>query len=128
VRDALASREGDVFKLAVASAILPTWSRRGLKQYFGPGSESMIRCSPEDGTNGFFVSCFVRIGSEAVQGPDAPISTKDKRKVSEEPVPAANEGGGSVGEVRAKKKRRRTEKGIEEDVTDSMDPWEGIAY
>ncbi|KAF8604281.1 S-adenosyl-L-methionine-dependent methyltransferase [Ceratobasidium sp. AG-I] len=53
------------FKLAPRSQVLPLWTRRG--QPF-PGlssnsTESLIRCSPgEDnpGTNGFFVSCFIR--------------------------------------------------------------------
>lgn len=27
--------------------------------------ESYIRCSPEDGTNGFFVACLVRQGTES---------------------------------------------------------------
>lgn len=46
--------------------ILPKWHRRGLqiaddnskaKQI----SQKVVRCMPEDGTNGFFVSCFQRI-------------------------------------------------------------------
>ncbi|CAE6437225.1 unnamed protein product [Rhizoctonia solani] len=67
VRDALASSElkAKGFKLAPRSQVLPKWDRRGLPTASLDinASDALIRCSPgEDspGTNGFFVSCFIR--------------------------------------------------------------------
>lgn len=65
VNQALKSEEANQggFKLAPRTHVLPTWHRRGRKEEmnFEGDAESLIRCSPgEDGTNGFFVSCFVR--------------------------------------------------------------------
>lgn len=51
------------FKLAPRNDVLPTWNRRGqAEEMKGTGDAgSLVRCSPgEDGTNGFFVSCFIR--------------------------------------------------------------------
>ncbi|KAG1747086.1 S-adenosyl-L-methionine-dependent methyltransferase [Suillus paluster] len=51
------------FKLAPRNDVLPKWNRRGQAEgMIGTGdADSLVRCSPgEDGTNGFFVSCFVR--------------------------------------------------------------------
>ncbi|KAG9017152.1 hypothetical protein FRB90_001576 [Tulasnella sp. 427] len=60
VRDVLAASDGQ-FDLAPKSETLPAWSRRGLDDELpGSGAQSLIRCSPEDGTNGFFVACFQR--------------------------------------------------------------------
>ncbi|WWC71579.1 uncharacterized protein I206_105537 [Kwoniella pini CBS 10737] len=51
------------WKLAPREQVIPTWERRGRPEELG-GDEEMaqgiIRCLPEDRTNGFFVSCFVR--------------------------------------------------------------------
>ncbi|KAG8932046.1 hypothetical protein FRC02_001735 [Tulasnella sp. 418] len=64
-------RSGE-FKLASPSQVLPAWHRRGLTDQLGNEAESLVRCSPgEDGTNGFFVSCFVKQGSiYDVSGPN----------------------------------------------------------
>ncbi|KAG1734159.1 S-adenosyl-L-methionine-dependent methyltransferase [Suillus lakei] len=51
------------FKLAPRNDVLPTWNRRGNVEGMTGTSDadSLVRCSPgEDGTNGFFVSCFIR--------------------------------------------------------------------
>jgi len=57
------------FKLATRAEVLPAWPRRGQPGILNDAdTEAIVRCSPgEDGTNGFFVSCFVRRG-------DAPLS------------------------------------------------------
>ncbi|KAL7422735.1 hypothetical protein Q5752_002027 [Cryptotrichosporon argae] len=51
--------------LAPRASVLPAWARRGRPDEMGGDAalaESVIRCLPEDKTNGFFVSCFVRDG------------------------------------------------------------------
>jgi putative methyltransferase len=50
------------FKLATRAEVLPAWPRRGQPGILSDAdTEAIVRCSPgEDGTNGFFVSCFVR--------------------------------------------------------------------
>jgi len=65
VRAALNSDEAlsKGFKLASPHQVLPTWPRRGLEDELDSPDDaaSLVRCSPtDDGTNGFFVSCFVR--------------------------------------------------------------------
>ncbi|KAJ1915180.1 hypothetical protein H4219_004451 [Mycoemilia scoparia] len=51
----------DRFLLAQRKDVLPGWPRRGLETPLltKEQSDSVIRASPEDGMNGFFVSCFV---------------------------------------------------------------------
>lgn len=83
------------FKLAPRNDVLPTWSRRGqAEEMKGTGdADSLIRCSPgEDGTNGFFVSCFIREHNSILPQPEplkkrkaeivevAPEKRKRKRK------------------------------------------------
>ncbi|KAI0297242.1 S-adenosyl-L-methionine-dependent methyltransferase [Multifurca ochricompacta] len=50
------------FRLATHAEVLPTWSRRGQPGILSDegDTEAVVRCSPDDATNGFFVSCFVR--------------------------------------------------------------------
>ncbi|BGP20629.1 hypothetical protein JCM10213_007165 [Rhodosporidiobolus nylandii] len=51
------------WRLAPREEVLPGWERRGRAEACGGDetiADSMVRCLPEDGTNGFFVSCFVR--------------------------------------------------------------------
>ncbi|ORY35522.1 S-adenosyl-L-methionine-dependent methyltransferase [Naematelia encephala] len=54
------------WKLAPRAEVLPAWERRGRPDEMdgveGQSglAESVIRCLPEDHTNGFFVACFVR--------------------------------------------------------------------
>lgn len=49
------------WRLAPRSSVLPTWERRGLPEELGKVADRVIRCLPEDKTNGFFVSCFERV-------------------------------------------------------------------
>lgn len=88
MRDALKSDEAQAgsFKLAPRSGVLPQWQRRGLAGEMDiagsfastslilsalivvilDDASSLVRCLPgDDATNGFFVSCFVRIESAA---------------------------------------------------------------
>ncbi|EUC54651.1 S-adenosyl-L-methionine-dependent methyltransferase [Rhizoctonia solani AG-3 Rhs1AP] len=89
VRDVLSSNEltSRGFKIAPRSQILPKWGRRGLPMdaLDSSISEALVRCSPgedDPGTNGFFVSCFVReTGIE--HGKGIP-SSRSKRKGSAE--------------------------------------------
>ncbi|KAF8274757.1 S-adenosyl-L-methionine-dependent methyltransferase [Lactarius quietus] len=50
------------FNLASRAEVLPAWPRRGQPGILNDADTgAILRCSPgEDGTNGFFVSCFVR--------------------------------------------------------------------
>ncbi|KDQ57244.1 hypothetical protein JAAARDRAFT_35863 [Jaapia argillacea MUCL 33604] len=51
------------FGLASRSQVLPLWHRRGVPTEMDDPThaECVVRCSPgEDGTNGFFVACFVK--------------------------------------------------------------------
>ena len=100
VRDALNSDEAKAghFKLAPSNDVLPRWHRRGLQDkmdssgnalslfpisfshcltWIQGDATSLVRCLPgEDATNGFFVSCFVKIPE------DLPLDNKcRKRKV-----------------------------------------------
>lgn len=83
------------FKLAPRNDVLPTWNRRGHADEMKGTSDadSLIRCSPgEDGTNGFFVSCFIREHHSVLPQPEplkkrkaetevvAPEKRKKKRK------------------------------------------------
>ncbi|TXT13093.1 hypothetical protein VHUM_01494 [Vanrija humicola] len=77
VAKALASAKGK-WKLAPRASVLPKWERRGLVDELGNGADSVIRCLPEDKTNGFFVSCFVRVEEGQVAG------TKRAREEAEE--------------------------------------------
>ncbi|KAF8753515.1 Splicing factor 1 helix-hairpin domain [Rhizoctonia solani] len=90
VGDVLASSEFATrgFKVAPRSQVLPNWSRRGITttSLDAKVSDALIRCLPgEDspGTNGFFVSCFIRekgTGWDSSRGADPSF----KRKMSVE--------------------------------------------
>lgn len=101
VRAALESAEArDAnIQLAPRNAVIPTWHRRGLPSEMDkPGgysntmlslkwltmcsgdAESLIRCSPdEDGTNGFFVSCFIRQTVISDDQIEAEVDSRDER-------------------------------------------------
>ncbi|WVR07594.1 hypothetical protein IAU60_004636 [Kwoniella sp. DSM 27419] len=49
--------------LAPRSGVIPSWERRGRSEEMAGDedlAQGVIRCLPEDKTNGFFVACFVR--------------------------------------------------------------------
>ncbi|GAA5982982.1 hypothetical protein JCM11641_006906 [Rhodosporidiobolus odoratus] len=51
------------WRLAPREEVLPGWERRGRVAACGGDesiADSLVRCLPEDGTNGFFVACFVK--------------------------------------------------------------------
>ncbi|GAA5927413.1 hypothetical protein JCM3775_002539 [Rhodotorula graminis] len=51
------------WRLAPRDEVMPTWERRGRVAACGGDetiADSVVRCLPEDGTNGFFVACFVK--------------------------------------------------------------------
>ncbi|KAF7424276.1 hypothetical protein PC9H_009582 [Pleurotus ostreatus] len=85
VKEALASDEAvsNNFQLAPKEDVLPTWPRRGLPSEMNApeSAESLIRCSPgEDGTNGFFVSCFVKRTKDPMKKRKNPSSEDPPRK------------------------------------------------
>ncbi|KAI0649344.1 S-adenosyl-L-methionine-dependent methyltransferase [Trametes meyenii] len=101
VRQAIKTEEAITgrFRLGRKSDVLPTWHRRGIPDEMdnSTDAESVIRCLPgEDGTNGFFVSLFVR-----TQDVDIERSIKDtgKRK--------AEDDGGGEGQRAARRKRKK---------------------
>jgi len=115
------------FTLAPRTQVIPTWPRRGLEEAASNDDErdlldSFIRCRPEDGTNGFFVACFVRkpvkgtnpLKRKAEEELTDLIAVDDNRQVSEEyeewhgisgddPRPASR----SVTKARKKKRRKK---------------------
>ncbi|THV02847.1 S-adenosyl-L-methionine-dependent methyltransferase [Dendrothele bispora CBS 962.96] len=89
------------FTLAPAEQVLPQWSRRGLPNEMDEPdhASSLVRCSPdEDGTNGFFVSCFIRKEKES-----------SKRKARETELP---EDETLQGPRKKKKKQKRKGQGV----------------
>ncbi|GAA5902207.1 rRNA (cytosine-C5-)-methyltransferase RCM1 [Sporobolomyces salmoneus] len=56
------------WRLESRDQVLPTWERRGRVEACGGDqniANSVARALPEDGTNGFFVACFVKEDSES---------------------------------------------------------------
>jgi len=73
VNQALQSAEAKMhrFKLAPRAQVLPQWPRRGFSHEMdsAANASSLVRCQPgDDATNGFFVSCFIRDRTMAVDG------------------------------------------------------------
>ncbi|WWD19053.1 hypothetical protein CI109_103511 [Kwoniella shandongensis] len=117
--------------LAPKTSVLPGWERRGRPEEMG-GDEDLangvIRCLPEDKTNGFFVSCFVRDGTglwprakpnprtlkrPRKDGPDAEgeaEETKDDDGEVEEIAEEATAGGESKVKTAAQLERIRRKK------------------
>ncbi|GAA5872977.1 hypothetical protein JCM1840_007287 [Sporobolomyces johnsonii] len=68
------------WRLAGRDEVLPTWERRGRVEACGGDetiADSLVRCLPEDGTNGFFVACFVR-DENAADVSDATLAAVEK--------------------------------------------------
>ncbi|KAH9945315.1 S-adenosyl-L-methionine-dependent methyltransferase [Epithele typhae] len=86
VGQALKTEEAVVghFKLAHREEVLPNWHRRGIAEEMNgevDNASRLVRCSPgEDGTNGFFVSLFIRAGAEG----ESEGQSKLKRKSDDE--------------------------------------------
>lgn len=76
--------ENRKWKLAPRASVLPTWERRGLPEEL-EGADSVIRCMPEDKTNGFFVACFERRG--AGEERDVSVEGSGEAEGLEEPEP-----------------------------------------
>ncbi|GAA6006644.1 hypothetical protein JCM11491_003129 [Sporobolomyces phaffii] len=56
------------WRLETRDQVLPTWERRGRVEACGGDqniANSVVRALPEDGTNGFFVACFVKVDEGA---------------------------------------------------------------
>jgi len=90
--------------------VLPTWERRGLKKELPEGYESVIRCMPEDKTNGFFVSCFERVP----EGEEKPVQQEEvgkkrAREVDDEEMEVDEQQAGK----REKKEKEKTAAQIE---------------
>ncbi|WVW85638.1 hypothetical protein I302_107676 [Kwoniella bestiolae CBS 10118] len=95
------------WKLAPREQVIPTWDRRGRKEEMGGDedlAQGVIRCLPEDRTNGFFVSCFIR---------DDPSGISIKSQISNVQKQKREEGKSSKN---GKRPREEVESNIE-DVT-----------
>ncbi|GAA5998974.1 hypothetical protein JCM5350_004632 [Sporobolomyces pararoseus] len=73
------------WRLESRETVLPTWERRGRVDACGGDqhiANSVVRALPEDGTNGFFVACFVKQESVGENGEEIPpISESSLRAV-----------------------------------------------
>ncbi|KAJ2848712.1 hypothetical protein IWW36_003136 [Coemansia brasiliensis] len=99
----------NTFTLAPADQLIPSWPRRGL-QTAGLSAEQaacLVRTLPEDGTNGFFVACFVREASGSFDGLQK--KRKEAQGTASVPVDAnasnkKSKGKSKYGESRKRKK------------------------
>lgn len=88
VARALANTE---WKLAPRSSVLPTWERRGRPEELD-GADSVIRCLPEDRTNGFFVACLERrTAEERERFEKEEVARKVKLQMEKKQKPAKKE-------------------------------------
>lgn len=60
VEKALKSTQGKKFSLVARDGVLPSWKRRGEKVGDINDGQGLVRASPMDNTNGFFVALFTR--------------------------------------------------------------------
>ncbi|KAH7911353.1 S-adenosyl-L-methionine-dependent methyltransferase [Hygrophoropsis aurantiaca] len=92
------------FKLALKSQVLPSWHRRGLSEEvdIGVDSSSLIRCNPgEDATNGFFVSCFVRMdANDSIEDSSVKNKRKGKHTRDDEPRTSKKKKGNLNSDIR----------------------------
>ncbi|CAG8472481.1 2174_t:CDS:10 [Paraglomus occultum] len=71
----------DDFVLADRDKVIPSWERRGDNNELAEDTaQKLIRTSPEDSTNGFFVACFVR----KVKQYGSNINKRERHKGDEE--------------------------------------------
>ncbi|KAG8832406.1 hypothetical protein FRC17_001387 [Serendipita sp. 399] len=115
VLQALGSEEALDKKFRVESRenMIPSWPRRGLKGLDDSiPADSFIRCLPEDGTNGFFVACFVRNNEKQ---PSALKRKAVELENDDEAQADADEGGSIQDKIegrnpKSKKKKKRKKK------------------
>ncbi|WVQ81871.1 hypothetical protein IAT38_003998 [Cryptococcus sp. DSM 104549] len=108
--------------LAPRESVIPTWERRGRPEEMEGDEElanGVIRCLPEDKTNGFFVSCFVR--GEGGLRPEVSKKTSKKRALKRARGEAEAEGESEAPEVDstvAKNEDEGSAEDAEDDVVD----------
>lgn len=100
---------GGKWRLASRSSVLPSWERRGRKEELGADADSVIRCLPEDKTNGFFVSCFERVEGAVTK----PASKKAKASATKPKAEASDK--------KAKDSLKRPRDEVEEQDEDAAD-------
>ncbi|KAG8813089.1 hypothetical protein FRC18_002675 [Serendipita sp. 400] len=104
------------FKIESRAKVIPAWPRRGLRleqMDESVPSESLVRCLPEDGTNGFFVACFVRVNGK--QPSDHKRKAGELGSDSEAPNDEAGNGKNMVnsiedGTAKPRKRKKRKKK------------------
>lgn len=100
---------GGKWRVAPRSSVLPAWERRGRVEELGPDAEGVIRCLPEDKTNGFFVSCLERVeGDVKKAGRRAQESASFKRAREEEEEAEGGDSGDEDGDKTAKEAKPKT--------------------
>lgn len=108
--------EKHVWVLESRENVLPAWPRRGQKgELSARDAEKVIRCAPEDHTNGFFVSCFKRVTlaeadalaeAEAEAEPEAEVDVE----MTEEPAAQVVEKAEKSAAKKRKGKKKASEK------------------
>ncbi|WRT68385.1 uncharacterized protein IL334_005361 [Kwoniella shivajii] len=110
------------WKLAPRDQVIPSWERRGREEEMGGDkdlAQGVIRCLPEDKTNGFFVSCFIRDPSglsvkSNASSKSSTIKSKSNKRDRDE---TEDDQGGEQGEsdsISALESKVEVVKGIEE--------------
>ncbi|GMK59243.1 hypothetical protein CspeluHIS016_0702580 [Cutaneotrichosporon spelunceum] len=94
---------GGKWRVAPRAAVLPEWERRGRVEELGPDAEGVIRCLPEDKTNGFFVACFERVEGGVKTGTKSIRTKRPREEEVEEVEREAEEDGDGADEPKAAK-------------------------
>ncbi|EJT52392.1 nucleus protein [Trichosporon asahii var. asahii CBS 2479] len=85
------------------SNVLPKWERRGLPDPLSAkDADKVIRCAPEDHTNGFFVACFKRIPLAELPTEVEADTVKAEESSSKAEKPSAEAGGGKTKKAQVK--------------------------
>ncbi|WVR00007.1 hypothetical protein IAU59_007149 [Kwoniella sp. CBS 9459] len=85
LKSGVAKERGWAF--APRGSVIPTWERRGRPEEMGGDqdlAQGVIRCLPEDKTNGFFVACFVRDDPAGLRPALSSTKSKGKKRARDE--------------------------------------------
>ncbi|OCF37937.1 nuclear protein [Kwoniella heveanensis BCC8398] len=113
--------------LAPRDSVIPSWERRGRPEEMGGDddlAQGVIRCLPEDKTNGFFVACFVRDDPTGLR-PSAKSKAKAKANATlqtshNDGSKVKDEAQGAKDKSKGKKRARTDEEGDEDTRRPSM--------
>lgn len=92
------------------SNVLPKWERRGLPDPLSArDADKVIRCAPEDHTNGFFVACFKRVPLAELPSEAEDVEAEKPAAKSEKPTAKAE--GGKAKKAQGKGEQSEQKKG-----------------